>query len=186
MNSPVISLFIDDELTIDEKIGFVEEVHGSKPFKDETIALLRQERLLRTDPLERIPERELKTRRSRVLRFLRPALLAASAVAVALILFLSPFTPQQAAETPYRFVVYRPDVSRVEITGSFTGWNAVPMKRVGESGYWENTFNLPRGEHRFAYLLNGDERLPDPTIPAREGDDFGGENTVLSITGRTM
>lgn len=186
MNPPVISLFIDDELTIEEKIEFVEEVHGSKPFKDETVALLRQEKLLRADPVERIPETELKSSRSRAPRFLRPVLLAASAVAAALVLFFAPFTPQQTAETSYRFVVYRPDVSRVDITGSFTGWNAVPMKRAGDSGYWENTFNLPWGEYRFAYVLDGDEMLPDPTIPAREGDDFGGQNTVLSIKGRTM
>jgi len=186
MNHPIISLFIDDELTLDEKIEFVEEVHGSKLFTDEAVELLRQEKLLRTDPAERIPERKLKASRPRVLRFLRPFALAAAAAAAILIFVFFPVTPQHTPETPYRFVVYRPDVSRVDITGSFTGWNAVPMKKVGDSGYWENTFNLHQGEYRFAYLLNGGERLPDPTIPTREGDDFGGENTVLSIGGRTI
>ncbi|MDD4998734.1 MAG: hypothetical protein PHI99_11340, partial [Syntrophales bacterium] len=77
-------------------------------------------------------------------------------------------------------------VSRVEITGSFTGWNTVSMRKVGDSGYWEHTLNLPQGEHRFAYLLNGDERLPDPTVPMREKDDFGSENSVISIGARTI
>jgi hypothetical protein len=186
MNHQIISLFIDDELTLDDKIEFVEEVHGSKPFKNETVELLRQEKLLRSDPVERIPERKLKASRFRVLRFLRPVGLAAVAAAVAAMIFVFfPFAPQKSPETPYRFVFYRPDVNRVEITGSFTGWNAVPMRKVGDSGYWEHTFNLPQGEYRFAYLLNGGERLPDPTIPTREGDDFGSENTVLSIGGRT-
>jgi len=186
MNHQIISLFIDDELTLDDKIDFVEEVHGSKPFKDEAVELLRQEKLLRSDPVERIPERELKASRPRVLRFLRPVgLVAAAAMAVMFFVFF-PFAPQKSPETPYRFIFYRPDVSRVEITGSFTGWNTVPMKKVGDSGYWENTFNLPQGEYRFAYLLNGGERLPDPTIPTREGDDFGSENSVLSIGGRRI
>ncbi|HOG18260.1 MAG: hypothetical protein A4E73_01817 [Syntrophaceae bacterium PtaU1.Bin231] len=184
MNSQIISLFIDDELTLDEKIEFVEEVHGSKPFKDETVALLRQEKLLRAEPVECIPEGELKSSRLRILRFLRPVALAAAAAAAVLIFFFFPFTARQIPETPYRFVVYRPDVSRVDITGSFTGWNAVPMRRVGDSGYWENTFSLPQGEHRFTYVLNGGERLPDPSIPTREEDDFGGKNTVLAIGGR--
>jgi voltage-gated potassium channel Kch len=185
MNHQNISLFIDDELTLDEKIEFVEEVHSSIPFKVEAVELLRQEKLLRSDPVERIPEKVLKVSRLRVLRFLRPVGLAATVAAAAvLIFFFFPFAPQKTAETPYRFVFYRPDVSRVEITGSFTGWNAVPMRRVGDSGYWEHTFNLPQGEYRFAYLLNGGERLPDPTILTREGDDFGSENTVLSIGGR--
>jgi hypothetical protein len=185
MNHQIISLFIDDELTLDGKIEFVEEVHGSESFKDEAVELLRQEQLLRSDPVECIPERELKASRPRVLRFLRPVGLAAAAAAAALIFVFFPFAPQKTPDTPYRFVFYRPDVNRVEITGSFTGWNAVPMRRVGDSGYWEHTFNLPQGEHRFAYLLNGGQRLPDPTIPMREGDDFGSENTILSIGGRT-
>lgn len=186
MNHQIISLFIDDELTLDDKIEFVEEVHGSKPFKDETVELLRQEKLLRSDPVEHVPEREWEPGRHRLWRFLRPAGLAAAAAAVAaMIVLFFPFAPQQSPETPYRFVVYRPDVNRVEITGSFTGWNAVPMRKLGDSGYWERTINLPQGEYRFAYLLNGGERLPDPTIPTREGDDFGSENTVLSIGGQT-
>ncbi|MCK7508904.1 MAG: glycogen-binding domain-containing protein [Desulfobacterales bacterium] len=186
MNQEIISLFIDDELTLDDKIEFVEEVHGSKPFKDEAIELLLQEKLLRSDPVECIPERELKASRPRIYRFLRPVGLTAAAAAVAaMILLFFPFAPQKSLETPYRFVFYRPDVSRVEITGSFTGWNAVPMRKLGDSGYWEHTLNLPQGEHRFAYLLNGGERMPDPTIPTREEDDFGSENTVLSIRGRT-
>jgi hypothetical protein len=182
MNQEIISQFIDDELTLDDKIEFVEEVHGSKPFKEEAIELLRQEKLLRSEPVEHIPERELKASRARILRFLRPAGLTVAAAAVAaMILLFFPFSSQKSSETPYRFVFYRPAVSRVEITGTFTGWNAVPMRKLGDSGYWEHTFNLPQGEHRFAYLLNGEERLPDPTIPTREGDDFGSENTVLSI-----
>ncbi len=187
MSSHMISMFIDNELTLDDKIEFVEEVHGSQPFKDEAIELLRQEKLLRCDPVELIPEKELKVRHPRVLRFLRPVWFAAAAAAAAVLFFvLLPGAPQESPGTPYRFVVYRPDVSRVEITGSFTGWNTVSMRKVGDSGYWEHTLNLPQGEHRFAYLLNGDERLPDPTVPMREKDDFGSENSVISIGDRMI
>ena len=184
MNREIISLFIDDEMTLDDKIAFVEEVNGSKPFKDEAVEFLRQEKLLRADPVECIPERRLKTDRHRILRFLRPAALAAAGAAAALIFVYLPFAPQPAPEMPYRFVFYQPDAGRVEITGSFTGWSAVPMSRVGDSGYWEHTFSLPQGEHRFAYLLDGSQRMPDPTIPTREGDDFDSENSVLSIGGK--
>jgi len=183
MNHHMISMYIDDELTLDDKIEFVETIHGSKQFTDETVELLQQEKLLRSDTVECFPERELAVNRPRVLRFLRPFGLAAAAVAAILIIVLFPFTSQKLSDTPFRFVFYRPDVSRVDITGSFTGWNAVPMRKVGDSGYWEYTFNLPQGEYRFAYLLNGGERLPDPTIPTREADDFGSQNTVLSIGG---
>lgn len=189
MNDPLISLFIDDELTLDDKIEFVEAVHGSEPFKDETVDLLRQEKRLRSDPVERVPEGALAVRQPRFrpfLRFLRPVSLAAAAAMAGLIFLFYPWGPSRNPETPYRFVFYRPDVSRIEITGSFTNWQAVPMQKVGDSGYWEHTFNLPQGEHRFAYLLDSGERVPDPTLPERETDDFGSENSVLAVGGRTL
>ena len=40
---------------------------------------------------------------------------------------------------------------------------------------------MPAGEHRFAYILDGDKRMADPTLPAVERDDFGGENSILSV-----
>ena len=84
MNHQIISLFIDDELTLNEKIEFVEEVHGSKPFKNEAIELLQQEKLLRSDPVEHIPERKLKASRPHILRFLRPVFIAATVSVAAL------------------------------------------------------------------------------------------------------
>jgi hypothetical protein len=52
---------------------------------------------------------------------------------------------------------------------------------MGDSGYWEVTLNLPAGEHRFSYILEGKQRLSDPTIMTRELDDFGGENSILEV-----
>ena len=37
------------------------------------------------------------------------------------------------------------------------------------------------GEHRFAYILDGERQMADPTLPALEQDDFGGENSILSV-----
>jgi hypothetical protein len=183
MSPHKISMFIDDELTIDDKIDFVETVHESREFKEETVELLQQERLLRSAPVDHYPVVELKTKPSFLLRFFRPVGLFAAGAALSLLVLFFFFAPAKVSNTPtpYRFVLYRPDVSHIDITGSFTDWQAVPMRQVGSSGYWEYTSNLPQGEHRFAYVLNGVTRLPDPTIPTREGDDFGGENTVISI-----
>jgi len=186
MKSQMISMFIDDELPPDEKIDFVEAIHGSRQFKEETVELLQQERLLRSDPVDRYPAMEIRSKRLSPLRFLRPLGLVTAGAALSLLVLFLFFTPTQAPDIPYRFILYRPDVSRVDITGSFTGWKAVPMKQAGSSGYWEYTSNLPRGEHRFAYLLNGAVRMPDPTIQTREGDDFGSENTILSIGGTAL
>jgi hypothetical protein len=186
MSSQMISMFIDDELTPDDKIDFVETIHGSRQFKEETVELLQQERLLRSDPVDRYPAAEIRSKRLSPLRFLRPFGLVTAGAALSLLVLFLFFTPTQAPDIPYRFILYRPDVSRVDITGSFTGWKAVPMKQAGSSGYWEYTSNLSRGEHRFAYLLDGAVRMTDPTIQTREGDDFGSENTILSIGGTAL
>ncbi len=46
MNDSLISLFIDDEMDLDEKVEFVETVHSSQVFTQETVDLLEQEKLL--------------------------------------------------------------------------------------------------------------------------------------------
>ena len=80
-----------------------------------------------------------------------------------------------------RFVLYEPNVSQMELVGSFTGWQRTPMKSVGNSGYWEVNLELPIGEHRFAYILDGIKQMADPTLSIREKDDFGGENSILRM-----
>jgi 1,4-alpha-glucan branching enzyme len=83
-----------------------------------------------------------------------------------------------------RFVVYEPAANQVELTGSFTGWQRTPLQRIGTSGYWELTLPVPSGEHRFSYILDGDRQMADPTVPRRENDDFGGENSILNVEAR--
>ena len=43
----LISQYIDDELSLDDKIEFVREVHGDAAFTEEAVALLAQEKFLR-------------------------------------------------------------------------------------------------------------------------------------------
>jgi len=62
---------------------------------------------------------------------------------------------------------------------SFTRWKRIPLKPTGSSGYWEVSLTIPEGEHRFTYILLGQQRISDPRVPTREKDDFGGENSIL-------
>ena len=58
MKDYLISMFIDNELNLDEKIDFVETVHNEQSLKNEAIALLKQEKMVRTELLQgnsRIP-----------------------------------------------------------------------------------------------------------------------------------
>ena len=104
-----------------------------------------------------------------------------SGAAAALIIFFSAQPEIKISAVPYRFVIYRPDAVQVDLTGSFISWDTLPMKKMGATGYWELIVELQQGEHRFSYILDKKERIPDPTILTRERDDFGGQNSILDL-----
>lgn len=177
----MMSMFIDDELDLDEKIEFVQTVHADSTVKEEILNLLQQEKLIRSPGIHRVPVVEIGFHPQRVLKFWRPAALFLSGLAAALVIFFFALPKQEIAIVPYRFVIYQPDANEIAITGSFTGWDTIPMKKLGTSGYWELTLDLTQGEHRFGYILGSGERIPDPSILTREKDDFGGENSILDL-----
>ena len=183
----LISMYIDDELDLDDKISFVEKVRSDKSLSDEAIELLQQEKILRSDPVYQtpvvhfIPVREWKTF---LVSLMRPIGFAATGFTLAILLMVSFIPMQKDVSVLNRFVIYRPDVKQAEIAGTFTDWKRLPMKKLGSSGYWEITLNLHEGEHRFTYILEGNSRYADPTILMREKDDFGGENTIIHVGGR--
>lgn len=188
MKDELISMFIDDELGLDEKIDFVEFIHADGLFKDRTVEFLHLEKEVRSDVVETVPEVAAPAFRIPSGRRRRPLYLAAAtaaAVAMVLAVLFWP-VPQQVEQAltiePYRFVIYRPGAEQAEIAGDFTGWDRVSMERIASSGYWEITLDLQPGEHRYVFILDGRQRLADPTVMAREQDDFGGENTIL-VTG---
>jgi 1,4-alpha-glucan branching enzyme len=129
-----------------------------------------------------VPAVVVREKRRFTIPLWRPAGMFATGLATALLIMFFVMPRQEVPVlTTHRFVLYQPDVKQVEITGSFLGWSAVPLKRSGTSGYWEAVLEVPAGEHRLCYIIEGDKRIPDPTIPIREKDDFGGENSILAV-----
>ena len=186
MKEYLISSYIDDELELDEKIVFVETVHAQARFKEEAVDLLHQEKLVRGEVVDRVPAVVFREKRRFTMALWRPVgTFAAGLATAALILFFVMPRQEVSHLTTHRFVLYQPDVKQVEITGSFLGWSAVPMKRSGTSGYWETVLEVPAGEHRLCYIIEGHKRIPDPTIAIREKDDFGGENSILAVNLKT-
>lgn len=199
MNEYLISMFVDNELDLDEKIEFVETVHEHKKFKNETVDLLEQEKLLQADmvtalpemsmPVPPVPERSIpeKPRRTPGLFKLWFGPFAGFATAMALVagLFLVRPAPGPAPVTDqeelHRFVIYRPGADQAEIVGTFTDWSPVALEKIGTSGYWSITMKLPTGEHRYSYLVEDGRQIADPTVLTREQDDFGGENSVIQV-----
>lgn len=177
----IISMFIDNELGLNDKIEFVNKIYTDRAFKDLTIDFLEQEQFIRSNIVDRVPSVKLGLKKTFFMPFWRPMAAMTSALAVILIILLFSSPSEISPQMPYRFVIHRPDANQLEIMGSFTKWQNIPMKRVGDTGYWEISLDIPKGEHRFIYLLDGQQRFPDPTLLGREQDDFGGENSILSI-----
>jgi hypothetical protein len=185
----IISLFIDDEMGLDDKIEFVEEIHRNQSLAFETIELLQLEKQIRGDVVERIPMTALAGTGilKKVSSFcMQPLGWTTVALAAAVIaLFLMVVQPTGPALKQTRFVIYEPDAKRVEIAGSFTNWKRIPMRRAGASGYWELTLVLPQGEYYYSYILGGQRKLADPTVRARVPDDYGGYNSIIRVGDKT-
>jgi len=188
MNDYLISLYIDNELDLDEKITFVETVHDDGAFAKEATALLRQEKRLRT-PLDGrfaaapVFDAPPSAWREFWAAWTKPlAGFAAVMLVAALVAALRPnHPPVAAAAAAHRFVVYLPETNQAQIVGTFTDWRPVAMEPVGASGYWSLTLQVPQGEHRYSYLVDAERLIADPTVAIREQDDFGGENSVIEV-----
>lgn len=179
-----ISAFIDDQLELDEKIRFVEMVHDSKAFKEKTLTFLYFEKKLRSPAVDRIPKVTINFRpQFRARDWYRQLALYSFGMVTALLLFFifySP-TPVTADHTTHRFVIYQPDIRMALLVGNFTNWEGLNMESTGASGYWEITVDLPPGEYRYSFLLDGHRQIADPTSSLQEYDDFGSVNSIISI-----
>ena len=182
------SMYIDNELDLGEKVLFIEKIRAEQEFFEETVDLLMQEKLLRTQPEKLMVLAETQIYpdlKSRIWVFFRPLVYAGTGFALAMLLVFNQTTVSKDQETALkRFVIYDPTASQVELTGTFNGWQRLKMRQIGATGYWELDLQLPSGEYRFAYILDGSRRMADPTQPAREKDDFGGENSILRVAGQ--
>lgn len=178
----IISMFIDNELGLHEKVDFLKKIRVDDDLYEESIDLLEQEQMIRSIPAPAFHfEKKRKWFHLPTLLAIKPFSFLTSAGAMAMIfaLLLLNFFSSPTSSMPYRFVIFKPDVSSVEISGSFTDWQVLPLKKVSPTGYWEIELNVPKGEHRYSFILEKEQRIADPTVFAREMDDFGGENSIL-------
>ena len=85
-----------------------------------------------------------------------------------------------AAENGRRTLRIRiPDARSVELSGDFTSWKPVALKR-SDSDAWETTLPIAPGMHRLAIRVNGDAWTPPPGTTAVP-DEFQGTVGVIVI-----
>lgn len=190
MKEDLISQFIDDEMAIDDKIELIESVHDSTDFKNETIYYLEQEKLIQDDMVVQMPPVKLmpepKASPPWFSYMLKPLFGFATVliIAAAVVVWNRPL-PVPETDNFHRFVIYRPAASQAQVMGTFTGWQALPMEKIGSTGYWTLTLKIAPGEHRYSFLVENGEKIGDPTVVMRERDDFGGINSILKVGAQT-
>jgi len=90
-----------------------------------------------------------------------------------------------ATGSPVTFVLRAPGATRVSVAGDFNNWDAeaTPMTHTGTGDLWILNLTLPRGVHRYSFVLDGSEWRPDPSAPLAADETFGGHNSVIVVNG---
>ncbi len=85
-----------------------------------------------------------------------------------------------------QFVLVAPGAQTVELVGDFNDWQAgaTPMRVAASGRVWSVQVPLPVGRHRYAFVVDDDRWVPDPSAPRASGDDFGTPNSVVTVAER--
>ncbi len=114
---------------------------------------------------------------------LRPAYAVAFAALVGVFLLRPLAVDPTASPLPQVLVQFRldaPNAHQVQLAGNFTDWKAdVVMKRTG-TGVWTVVLPLAPGVHKYAFVVDGENWVPDPMAQA-VSDGFGGVNSQLAV-----
>jgi hypothetical protein len=121
---------------------------------------------------------------------IRPAFAFAAVAAVVMLLvlpYMRPLPsngPQVAGEAadPHVFVQFHLETAamRVQLAGSFTNWQPSYELHQSAPGVWTITVPLTQGVHDYAFVVDGQQWVPDPHAP-QIGDGFGGTNSRLAL-----
>jgi anti-sigma factor RsiW len=90
----------------------------------------------------------------------------------------------QAPDTVHivRFVLTDAQASQVTLVGDFNGWSreATPLVPSEVEGRWIVDVVLPAGRHEYAFLVDGERWVTDPSAVTQR-DEFGQESSVVRI-----
>lgn len=90
----------------------------------------------------------------------------------------------QGTETVWsRFVYTANDADSVAVAGDFSNWEPIPLspRTVDGETVWTGLVPVPRGEHEYQFVINGEKWVTDPLAPVKQDDGFGAKNAVLKL-----
>ena len=83
-----------------------------------------------------------------------------------------------------RFAISAPEARSVSLVGDFNGWtrSGTELTASAVPGVWTITLPLTPGRHEYAFLIDGQRWVVDPTAVI-VSDDFGTETSVVTVSG---
>jgi hypothetical protein len=83
-----------------------------------------------------------------------------------------------------RFAISAPEARKVALVGDFNGWakDGTELTTSAVAGVWTITLPLPPGRHQYAFVIDGERWVIDPTAVI-VSDDFGTETSVVTVSG---
>jgi len=93
------------------------------------------------------------------------------------------FAQPEMSENGVIFKYYAPNANAVYLTGEFNGWapTGTPMEKA-DDGLWIIEYPLKPGNYQYKFVINGNDWKHDPKNPHVVDDNYGGVNTVITIT----
>lgn len=82
-----------------------------------------------------------------------------------------------------RFLYPSNDADSVAVAGDFNQWRPVSLtpRTVDGRTVWTGLVPVPRGEHEYQFVIDGERWVPDPLAPETRSDGFGAQNAVLEV-----
>lgn len=82
----------------------------------------------------------------------------------------------------HQFTFYQKGLQSISVVGQFNDWDAdsTALKEVSP-GVWTVSVALRPGVYEYQFILNGKQRVTDPTTP-KTSNDFGSPNSVVTVT----
>ena len=97
-------------------------------------------------------------------------------------------TPSSAPDTiqVVQFVLVAPGARSVALVGDFNDWEvgATPLRAASSGRLWSVEVPLTPGRHRYAFVVDDETWLADPTAPRAPGADFGTPSSVVTVVER--
>lgn len=83
-----------------------------------------------------------------------------------------------------QFNYYQKGLQSIALVGEFNDWDAdSTMLTEVSPGVWTVTVPLKPGVYEYQFILNGTQRVTDPTVP-QVSNDFGSPNSVVTVSRR--